>query len=198
MNEERRDGMDFQRDFLALGIYLLVLLVLMIRFKHKRFSLFLRWSGIFLLLYFLGIEIQAKTFYILIPVFFFLLFCYFYFKEKCRLRNGWLLNLFLISFMIYVGLISFTSQSIIGMAISVALLVLFLIAVAFGVYAAVIFLIGNSFIVLKRESRRLPNLLTLILGLAILALLILRIVGTQLLPSWSLVLLAIPTTIAFY
>ncbi|MFC4770900.1 YdcF family protein [Enterococcus hermanniensis] len=190
--------MDFQRDFLALGIYLLVLFVLLNRFKHKRFNLFLRWSGIFLLLYFLFLEIQRKTFFILIPVFFFLLFCYFYFKEKCRLRNGWLLNLFLISFMIYVGLISFTAQSIIGMGISAVLLILFLIAVAFGVYAAVIFLIGNSFIVLRRESRRLPNLLTLILGLAILALILLQTIGAKFLPSWSLVLLAIPTTIALY
>lgn len=190
--------MNLQRDLLAFALYIIVLSGLMIRFKQKRFSNFSLWTAIFLVLYFCMLEIQNKTFYILIPLFFFLLFCYFYFKEKCRLRNGWLLNLALISFMGYVVLITITASSLIGAGILGILLVLFLVTILFGLYAAIIFLIGNSFIVLRHESRKLPNLLTLILGLAIIALIILQVVGPKILPSWSVILLSIPTTIAIY
>lgn len=190
--------MDLQRDLIALLFYFVVLIGLMKRFKQQRFKNFSLWTGIFLVLYFCLLEIQNKTFYILIPLFFFLLFCYFYFKEKCRLRNGWLLNLTLISFMGYVTLVTITDGSLIGAGIIALLLFLFLVTVLLGIYAAIIFLIGNSFIVLRHESRRLPNLLTLILGLAIIALIILQTFGPRLLPDWSIILLWIPTTIAIY
>ena len=151
-----------------------------------------------MLLYFCILEIQNRTFFILIPLFFLLLFCYFYFKEKCRLRNGWLFNLMLISFMGYVAIVTATNGSLIGAGILAILAVLFLIVILFGLYAAIIFLIGNSFIVLRHESRRLPNLLTLILALAIIALIVMQIYGPKILPNWSVILLSIPTTIAFY
>lgn len=190
--------MDLQRDFISLAIYFVVLIGLMVRFKQKRFSKFSLWTRIFLILYFCILEIQNKTFYILIPLFFFLLFSYFYFKEKCRLRNGWLLNLALVSFMGYVALVTITESSLIGAGILGLLAVLFLLTVLFGVYAAIIFLIGNSFIVLRHESRRLPNLLTLILALAIIALIALQTFGPRLLPDWSVILLSAPTIIAIY
>ena len=187
-----------QRDFIAIALYFIVLIGLWIRFKGKRLSRFLIWTGIFMLLYFCILEIQNQTFFILIPLFFLLLFCYFYFKEKCRLRNGWLFNLMLISFMGYVAIVTATNGSLIGAGILAILAVLFLIVILFGLYAAIIFLIGNSFIVLRHESRRLPNLLTLILALAIIALIIMQIYGPKILPNWSVILLSIPTTIAFY
>lgn len=187
-----------QRDFIAIALYFIVLIGLWIRFKGKRLSRFLIWTGIFMLLYFCILEIQNQTFFILIPLFFLLLFCYFYFKEKCRLRNGWLFNLMLISFMGYVAIVTATNGSLIGAGILAILAVLFLIVILFGLYAAIIFLIGNSFIVLRHESRRLPNLLTLILALAIIALIVMQIYGPKILPNWSVILLSIPTTIAFY
>lgn len=190
--------MNVQRDLIAFAIYLIVLIGLMIRFKQRKFHYFTRWTGIFLILYFCVIEIQDRTFFLLIPLFFLLFFCYFYFKEKSRLRNGWLLNLTLISFMGYVALITVASSSLIGVGILGILALLFLFAIVFGLYAAIIFLIGNSFIVLRHESRKLPNLLTLILGFAIIALIIVQAVGPRILPNWSVPLLAIPTTIAFY
>ncbi|EOH78076.1 YdcF family protein [Enterococcus raffinosus] len=190
--------MGMQRDFIAMALYFIVLIGLWIRFKGKRLSRFLIWTGIFMLLYFCILEIQNRTFFILIPLFFLLLFCYFYFKEKCRLRNGWLFNLMLISFMGYVAIVTATNGSLIGAGILAILAVLFLIVILFGLYAAIIFLIGNSFIVLRHESRRLPNLLTLILALAIIALIVMQIYGPKILPNWSVILLSIPTTIAFY
>lgn len=191
-------GLEVQRDLFALAIYLIVLIVLLKRTKQKKFTRFLSWTGIFLLLYFCVIEIREKTVYLLVPLFFFLLFCYFYFKAKCRLRNGWLLNLFLLSFMGYLVLFTISSLSLIGAGILALLAIAFLPTLVFGIYAAVIFLIGNSFIVLRHESRRLPNLLTLILGLGIIALIFLQIYGPQLFPSWAIVLISIPTFIAIY
>lgn len=190
--------MDIPRDLFALAFYFIILLGVLLRFNQRKFSKFLLWTSIFLAGYFFTIEIQNKTFFILIPLFFFLLFCYFYFKEKCRLRNGWLLNLFLLSFVGYVTFITVTSTSLIGIGILSILIFVFFLVVLFGLYAAIIFLIGNSFIVLRHESRRLPNLLTLILALAIIGLVVLQTFGPKILPSWSVILLAIPTTIAFY
>lgn len=190
--------MDIPRDLLALAFYFIILIGVLLHFKKRKFSKFLLWTIIFLAGYFFAIEIQNKTFFILIPLFFFLLFCYFYFKEKCRLRNGWLLNLFLLSFVGYVAFVTVTSVSLIGIGILSILLLLFVLIVLFGLYAAIIFLIGNSFIVLRHESRRLPNLLTLILALAIIGLVILQTFGPKILPNWSVILLSIPTTIAFY
>lgn len=60
-----------QRDFIAMALYFIVLIGLWIRFKGKRLSRFLIWTGIFMLLYFCILEIQNRTFFILIPLFFF-------------------------------------------------------------------------------------------------------------------------------
>lgn len=190
--------MHWTRDLIAVGIYLIILIGLFILVKQKKLIRFTTWTGGFLALYFCVLEIKEKTFYLLIPLFFFLLFYYFYTRNKVRLKNGWLFNLFLVSFMGYLVIMSITIHSLIAVGILLVLLALFLFAVAFGLYAAIIFLIGNSFVVLRHESRKLPNLLTLILGLAILAQVVLQAVGPKILPDWSLVLLAIPTIIMLY
>ena len=183
--------MHWTRDLIAVGIYLIILIGLFILVKQKKLIRFTTWTGGFLVLYFCALEIKEKTFYLLIPLFFFLLFYYFYKRNKVRLKNGWLFNLFLVSFMGYLVIMSITTQSLIAVGILLVLLTLFLFTVAFGLYAAIIFLIGNSFVVLRHESRKLPNLLTLILGLAILAQVVIQVIGPKILPDWSLVLLAI-------
>ncbi|MDT2827277.1 YdcF family protein [Enterococcus viikkiensis] len=190
--------MQLQRDLLSLALYLIGFIFILVRFKKKKLKHVLIWTGIFLILYFCFIEIREKTFYLLIPLFFFFLFYYFYFKDKCRLRNGWLFNLFLLSFMGYLVILTFSSRSLISAGILGVLILLFLFSFLFGIYAAIIFLIGNSFIVLRHESRRLPNLLTLILALAIIALVIIQTYEAQLLPEWMLPLLSIPTLISGY
>lgn len=190
--------MHWTRDLIAVGIYLIILIGLFILVKQKKLIRFTTWTGGFLVLYFCALEIKEKTFYLLIPLFFFLLFYYFYKRNKVRLKNGWLFNLFLVSFMGYLVIMSITTQSLIAVGILLVLLTLFLFTVAFGLYAAIIFLIGNSFVVLRHESRKLPNLLTLILGLAILAQVVIQAIGPKILPDWSLVLLAIPTMIILY
>lgn len=195
---ERCGEMQLQRDLFSLAIYLIGFIFLLVRFKQKKFRRVLIWTGIFLILYFCFIEIREKTFFILIPLFFFFLFYYFYFKDKCRLRNGWLFNLFIVSFMSYLVIVTLSAGSLISAGILGILGLLFLFSLFFGIYAAIIFLIGNSFIVLRHESRRLPNLLTLILALAIIALIIVQSYGAQLLPEWTVPLLSIPTLIAFY
>lgn len=74
--------MNIQRDLIAMAIYFIVLMGLMIRFKGKKFHYFSRWTGIFLVLYFCILEIQNKSFFILIPLFFFYSFAIFISKKK--------------------------------------------------------------------------------------------------------------------
>lgn len=190
------------RDVTALILYLLGITLLNVWItkaeKEERLRKNLIGTGGFLILYFLAIEIQARTFFLTIPVFFYLLFHFFYFRDKARLRNGWLFNLFLISVFAYLGILSLSSVSLITIGILVVLGILAILVLAFGIYALIIFLLWNSYLVFKRESHSLANLLTLILALGVIIATVIRRFGPQLVPNWSLPLLMIPTFILFY
>lgn len=190
------------RDVTALILYLLGITLLNVWItkaeKEDRLRKNLLGTGGFLILYFLVIEIQARTFFLTIPVGFYLLFHFFYFRDKARLRNGWLFNLFLVSVFAYLGILSLSSVSLITIGILVVLGILAILVLAFGIYALIIFLLWNSYLVFKRESHSLANLLTLILALGVIIATVIRRFGPQLVPNWSLPLLMIPTFILFY
>ncbi|MEO1770120.1 YdcF family protein [Candidatus Enterococcus ferrettii] len=190
------------RDITALIIYLVIIALLNIWItktgKEERLRKNLIYTGGFLILYFLVIEIQERTFYLAFPVGFYLLFHFFYFRDKAKLRNGWLFNLFLISLFAYLGVLSFTSTSLITIGILFVLGVFGILVLIFGFYALIIFLLWNSYLVFKRESHSLANLLTLILALGVIVASIIRRFGTQFVPSWSAPLLLIPTAILIY
>lgn len=190
------------RDITALIIYLVIIALLNIWItrtgKEERLRKNLLYTGGFLILYFLVIEIQERTFYLALPVGFYLLFHFFYFRDKAKLRNGWLFNLFLISLFAYLGVLSFTSTSLITIGILFVLGVFGILVLIFGFYALIIFLLWNSYLVFKRESHSLANLLTLILALGVIVASIIRRFGTQFVPSWSAPLLLIPTAILIY
>lgn len=190
------------RDITALIIYFMIVVLLNIWItkagKEERLRKNLLGTGGFLILYFLLIEIQERTFYLALPVGFYLLFHFFYFREKARLRNGWLFNLFLISLFAYLGVLSLTSASLITIGILFVLGVLGILVLLFGFYALIIFLLWNSYLVFKRESHSLANLLTLILALGVIVASAIRRFGTQFVPSWSTPLLLIPTAILIY
>lgn len=190
------------RDVSALILYLIGIALLNVWItkagKEERLRKNLLGTGGFLILYFLVIEIQARTFFLAIPVGFYLLFHFFYFRDKARLRNGWLFNLFLVSVFAYLGILSLSSISLITIGILVVLGILAILVLAFGIYALIIFLLWNSYLVFKRESHSLANLLTLILALGVIIATVIRRFGPQLVPNWSLPLLMIPTLILFY
>ena len=190
------------RDAVALIVYLASIILLNIwisktdQEERLRKNLFL--TGGLLSLYCLIAEIQQRTFFLIIPLGFYALFHFFYFRDKARLRNGWLFNLFLVSLFVYLGVLSLSSVSLITIGILGILGVFALLVLLFGLYSLIIFLLWNSYLVFKRESRSLANLLTLILALGIIIATVIRRVGPDLVPGWSEPLLFIPTAVLLY
>lgn len=186
---------------IALGSIYLVLFIgyfIWLRKKGKSKKSLWLFSGAYFLLYLILVEILNHSFYLIIPALFFGLFYYFYQRDKPRLRNGWLFTLFLAVFATYLVAISFLGQSYITIGLLGILGILFVFILLFGLYALIIFLIGNSYIVLKKESHSIANLLTLILAVALIAWLVIQQIGPEILPQWSLILLSIPSTILLY
>lgn len=194
--------MDVQRDLIITGAYIVLFLAFLFFMKKKQWSKPWRKLGlfsiIFLLLYLVLLEFFNRSFYLAIPLVFFGFFYFVYQRDKPRLINGWLFNLFVVVFLTYLAGISFVGKSFLTLGILGVIGVISLLILAFGIYGLIIFLIGNSYIVMKKESHSIANLLTLLLALAIIAWLIVQRVGTHILPDWSLVLLSLPTTIMFY
>ncbi|WP_125588115.1 YdcF family protein [Companilactobacillus jidongensis] len=106
----------------------------------------------------------------LIPIFFGISFGVAYHHEKRRLSNGIWFNLFLYSFL------PVTAMTILGtdnhplIIVSVAIFVIFLLFVGVAFALQALLLLWNAWIVWKRESHSLANMLTLVLGIAILIL----------------------------
>lgn len=156
------------------------------------------WSIFILVAYTLILEIRAGTSFFIVPTFFFAVFAASYFKDKRRLINGLLFNIFLLSFGGYMLFVMFEAQSIflggVLAIIGVAFLLLFLV----GIYGLVIFLYWNSIIVLKKESFSLANLLTLLLALGLTAYLIVAVYVNHFAPSWFESLFSIVPALLFY
>ncbi|KAF1291953.1 YdcF family protein [Candidatus Enterococcus leclercqii] len=142
------------------------------------------WSLTALFIYLAIRELAIGSFFILIPLLFFGIFLLAYFKEKARLANGLLFNLFLIVFGGYLVYNLFSTGSlIVGGLLAVALVALLLVA-AFGIMTLVVFLYWNAAVVIKKESHSLANLLTLLLALFLTVFLIYDYFIAQQLPNW--------------
>lgn len=111
------------------------------------------------------LEVLKGSFYFLIPLAFFML-CYLIFqRNRARLFNGILFLIFLVTFGLYlVYNFYLTSDWLVAGLFIVALTILILLVV-FGFIGLIIFLYWNAAVVLKRESRSIANLLTLILAI---------------------------------
>lgn len=115
------------------------------------------------------------------------IFLTFYLTDPRRLINGFLFNVMLFSFFLLCAYIGFSADSFILRLIAIIPLVLWLILIStFGLLVLALGLFLNGRILMKKESRRLANSLTLILGLFLLALVIIRVVNAkQLLPDFT-------------
>ena len=106
----------------------------------------------------------------LIPIFFGISFALVYHREKRRLSNGIWFNLFLYTFLPVLAMTILGTDNhplIIG---SVAIFVVFLTVVGIAFALQALLLLWNAWIVWKRESHSLANMLTLVLGIAVLLL----------------------------
>lgn len=159
----------------------------------------LGWIGICFLVYLLHLEVKSGSYLILIPLAFLCIFLYFYKKEKRRLRNGLLFNIFLVSFGGYLGLLAIVTQDSLLILFLLSVLVGLLLLALVGLYALIIFLYWNALIVWRKEGHSLANLLTLFLATGLTGLLVLDYVSGHFLPAWMASLFSIfPVILAYF
>ena len=148
--------------------------------------------------YLLILEILHGTCFILIPLGFLAFALWMYFRDKTRLINGFLFNCFILIFGIYLAFSVYVTQDLISLGLlGIALVAAILIAL-FGFISLLIFLYWNALVVLRKERRSLPNLLTLLLAIFLTGILIYNHFIAQNLPLWLSTLLSGLPVIMFY
>ncbi|MGM0217868.1 YdcF family protein [Enterococcus sp. AZ126] len=156
------------------------------------------WFSICFIVYVIYLEIQLHTYYFLLPSSFLLLFLFSYFKEKRRLTNGLLFNLFLIVGMTYLGSLLYrTLNPLLIVLAGITLVVLFLL-ILIGLYALVVFLYWNAIVVMRKEGHSLANLLTLLLAVGLTVFLIFNHYSSRILPEWASLLFGILPLLMLY
>lgn len=156
------------------------------------------WTCICLIFYFSGIEILQGSYFFILPLLYLAIFLWQYFRNKTRLRNGLLFNILIFVFGIYLVYNASITASVVAFAI-LGLAFVFLAAVLiFGFVSLLVFLYWNALIVLKRESRSLANMLTLLLAIFLTFFLVYDFFIAQRLPEWLTSLLAALPFMMFY
>lgn len=123
------------------------------------------WSLFSIALYTGTLEILKGSFYFLIPLAFFML-CYLIFqRNRARLFNGILFLIFLVTFGLYLVYNFYLTSDWLVAGLFIVALTMLVLLVVFGFIGLIIFLYWNAAVVLKRESRSIANLLTLILAI---------------------------------
>ena len=163
-----------------------------------RFFFSMIWALTSLSGYLLILEILHGTCFILIPLGFLAFALWMYFRDKTRLINGFLFNCFILIFGIYLAFSVYVTQDLISLGLlGIALVAAILIAL-FGFISLLIFLYWNALVVLRKERRSLPNLLTLLLAIFLTGILIYNHFIAQNLPLWLSTLLSGLPVIMFY
>ncbi len=156
------------------------------------------WTCICLIFYFSGIEILHGSYFFILPLLYLAVFLWQYFKNKTQLRNGLLFNILIFVFGIYLVYNASITASLVAFAI-LGLAFVFLAAVLiFGFVSLLVFLYWNALVVLKRESRSLANMLTLLLAIFLTFFLVYDFFIAQRLPEWLTSLLAALPFMMFY
>lgn len=156
------------------------------------------WTCICLIFYFSGIEILQGSYFFILPLLYLAVFLWQYFKNKTQLRNGLLFNILIFVFGIYLVYNASITASLVAFAI-LGLAFVFLAAVLiFGFVSLLVFLYWNALVVLKRESRSLANMLTLLLAIFLTFFLVYDFFIAQRLPEWLTSLLAALPFMMFY
>lgn len=150
----------------------------------NRFFFSMIWALTSLFIYLTIIEMEQGSCFILIPLGFLAICLQVYFTGKARLVNGLLFNSFVLIFGAYLVYSVYRTQDIIAIGLLFAAIVGIALIGIFGLISLVIFLYGNAAIVLKKERRSLPNLLTLLLALFLTFVFIYNQFIAQNLPLW--------------
>jgi uncharacterized SAM-binding protein YcdF (DUF218 family) len=186
-----------------LGFIYLLGVVFIPKWRHKKLSpgwrfYELLWFSICFIIYVIYLELTLQTFYFLIPFGFLLLFLFCYFRERRRLSNGLLFNLFLVVGMIYLGSLLIRTMNPLLIGLAGLTLVVLVLSLLLGLYALLAFLYWNALVVLRKEGHSLANLLTLLLAIFLTVFLIFNHFSEKLLPSWALLLFSILPMLMVY
>ncbi|AYW45312.1 YdcF family protein [Tetragenococcus koreensis] len=159
--------------------------------KPDLFLKFINGSFLYLSIYLGIIEAQTKSYFFIIPMFFFALFSWMYHREKARIVNGFLFNLFIGTFGIYLLYNFFITHDAIVFALIFLVGVFVVIVGLFGFVGLIILFYWNALVVIRKESHSLANLLTLILAVLMTIWLFYDSFIANLLPDWATILLSI-------
>lgn len=167
------------------------------REKLNRFAIFL---GAFLsfTIYVAIIEIKQGTVYFLLPCLIFLFFFLNYRRHKTLLINGFLFNLFLLSFGLYLIYHFSVTKNLLVFSLLVLLSVIPFFFIVFGTWSFILLLYWNARIMLRREGRSLSNLFILILALFLTFLSLYNQYVMPFLPDWLAIFLAVLPFILVY
>lgn len=100
-----------------------------------------------------------------------------YFYERRRLATGFLFNLFLFFTVITLGFMSVTANNLFLEFFGLIFYLIIFGVLAFGLYALIIGLFVNAKIVMSREQKSMSNLLTLFLGIVLIAYIIIDFIN---------------------
>lgn len=149
------------------------------------------WLFLALMAYVVIVEVIYGSFYFLIPLVFLAIFLASYKREKRRLANGILFNLFLFASLLYLAYVLFNTLDSFLVVLAIAAALVLFVFLLFGFIALLMFLYTNAYIVYRREGFSLANMLTLLLALGLTIFAIVDAFTLQWLPSWVTVLLQI-------
>ncbi|MDN6639439.1 MAG: YdcF family protein [Tetragenococcus sp.] len=182
-----------------------ILLVFILIKRHKKsnkpgFFLKLAYGSFFyLILYLATIEALNKSYFFIVPLLFFGLFAWMFHREKARVMNGFLFNLFIISLGIYLIYNFLITQDLLVFGLLSLVGILFLAVALFGFTGLIILFYWNALVVIRRETHSLANLLTLILAVLMSIWLVYDSFIANMLPNWATLLLSIlPAMFAYF
>ncbi|KGR82515.1 YdcF family protein [Lysinibacillus boronitolerans] len=113
----------------------------------------------------------------ILTLIFLVIFLASYLTDSRRIINGFLFNVFFCSFIIFLCYLGFSSDLIIVRLFAIVPIVILVFILTFGLSTICVGLFLNARILLKRESRRFANSLTLISGIFLLLFILFRLVN---------------------
>ncbi len=153
---------------LALIVYLVLVRIKKVKFRLTALAL---WLGIVLLvdtiITYSKIDLGAFFTFMLVMVLGSWLVSYrIIHKDKRRLLTGYVFNLSIVITIGYIVILCLPFSTPLPIVLSLIIGLMAFVLLSFGGYALIVYLLWNARIVLKKESRTLGNMLTLLLGIA--------------------------------
>ena len=153
---------------LALIVYLVLVRIKKVKFRLTALAL---WLGTVLLvdtiITYSKIDLGAFFTFMLVMVLGSWLVSYrIIHKDKRRLLTGYVFNLSIVITIGYIVILCFPFSTPLPILLSLIIGLMAFVLLSFGGYALIVYLLWNAHIVLKKESRSLGNMLTLLLGIA--------------------------------